>query len=80
MFNLISLGIGAVTLVMALIAFVPLLGWANWLIVPLAVVGPVMSISGWWTRWVERNVSALIVRLRNPTIWSRPWYSYFPPL
>ena len=48
--------------------------------VPVAVDGPVMSISGWWTRWVERNVSALIVRLRKPTISSRPWYSYFPPL
>jgi hypothetical protein len=28
-----------VALVCAAIAFVPLLGWANWLIIPLAVIG-----------------------------------------
>ncbi len=39
MFNLISLVIGGVTLIMALVAFFPLLGWANWLIIPLAIVG-----------------------------------------
>jgi hypothetical protein len=37
--NLVSLIIGAVALVFAAIAFIPLLGWANWLIVPLAVIG-----------------------------------------
>jgi hypothetical protein len=37
--NLISLLIGAVGLVLAAIAFLPLLGWANWLIIPLALVG-----------------------------------------
>ncbi len=36
MFNLVSLIIGVVALVFALIAFIPLLGWANWLIIPLA--------------------------------------------
>ena len=39
MFNLVSLIIGFVALVMAVIAFLPLLGWANWLIIPLAVIG-----------------------------------------
>ena len=39
MLNLISLIIGAVALVCAAIAFIPLLGWANWLIIPLAVIG-----------------------------------------
>ena len=39
MLNLVSLIIGAVALVCAAIAFIPLLGWANWLIVPLAVIG-----------------------------------------
>jgi len=37
--NLVSLVIGAVALVCAAIAFIPLLGWANWLIIPLAVLG-----------------------------------------
>ena len=39
MLNLVSLIIGAVALVCAAIAFIPLLGWANWLIIPLAVIG-----------------------------------------
>jgi len=39
MFNIASLIIGFVALVLAVIAFIPLLGWANWLIVPLAVIG-----------------------------------------
>ena len=39
MLNLVSLIIGAVALVCVAIAFIPLLGWANWLIIPLAVIG-----------------------------------------
>lgn len=39
MLNLVSLVIGAVALVLAAVAFLPLLGWANWLIIPLAVIG-----------------------------------------
>ncbi len=39
MLNLVSLIIGGVALVLAGIAFIPLLGWANWLIVPLAILG-----------------------------------------
>ena len=39
MFNIVSLIIGLVALLCAVVAFLPLLGWANWLIVPLAVIG-----------------------------------------
>ncbi|WP_300972888.1 hypothetical protein [Sphingomonas sp. LHG3406-1] len=39
MLNIISLLVGLIALVSAAIAFLPLLGWANWLILPLAVVG-----------------------------------------
>ena len=39
MLNLVSLIIGFVALVCAAVAFLPLLGWANWLIIPLAVIG-----------------------------------------
>lgn len=44
MLNLVSLIIGAVALVFAIIAFLPLLGWANWLIVPLAIIGAVVGM------------------------------------
>lgn len=39
MLNLVSLIIGAVALLLGIVAFLPLLGWANWLIIPLAAIG-----------------------------------------
>lgn len=42
--NLISIIIGIVALVGALVGFIPLLGWFNWLVIPLAVVGLVVGI------------------------------------
>jgi hypothetical protein len=45
--NLVSLVIGIVALICVAIAFIPLLGWANWLIIPLAVVGAgIGAVSG----------------------------------
>jgi len=44
MFNLVSLIIGVVALICAIIAFIPLLGWANWLIIPLAIIGAVIGM------------------------------------
>jgi hypothetical protein len=59
MFNLISLGIGAITLVMALVAFFPLLGWANWLIIPLAVVGLAFGVLSRST--AGRNLNLVVI-------------------
>ena len=39
MFNLVSIVIGVVALVSALVAFVPLLGWLNWFVIPMAAIG-----------------------------------------
>jgi len=39
MLNLISLVIGGIALVLVAIAIIPLVGWANWFIIPLAVIG-----------------------------------------
>lgn len=39
MLNLVSLVIGGVALILAAIAFIPLVGWANWFIIPLAIIG-----------------------------------------
>lgn len=45
--NLLALIIGVVSLLLVAVAFLPLLGWANWLILPLAVVGAgIGSMSG----------------------------------
>lgn len=39
MLNILALLIGLVALVSAAVAFIPLLGWANWLILPIAIIG-----------------------------------------
>jgi hypothetical protein len=39
MLNIVSLLIGLVALVLVAIAFIPLLGIANWIIIPIAVIG-----------------------------------------
>lgn len=44
MFNIASLIVGAVALVFAIIAFLPLLGWVNWFIIPLAIIGAVVGM------------------------------------
>ena len=39
MLNIVSLLIGLVTLALGLVAFMPLLGWLNWFIIPIGIVG-----------------------------------------
>ena len=59
MLNLVSLIIGLVALVCVAIAFIPLLGLANWLIVPLAVIGAgIGAISG---RTAGRNLNLFVI-------------------
>ena len=44
MFNLISVIIGIVALIGAMIGFFPILGWMNWVVVPLALMGAAFGI------------------------------------
>ena len=39
MLNIVSILIGIVALAFAVPGFIPLLGWINWLVVPLALIG-----------------------------------------
>jgi len=39
MLNIVSVLIGLFTLLTGLVAFVPLLGWLNWLVIPVGIVG-----------------------------------------
>ncbi|MEJ7777404.1 MAG: hypothetical protein WKF52_08515 [Sphingomicrobium sp.] len=61
MLNLVSLIIGAVALVLALIAFLPLLGWANWLIIPLAIVGAVVGMASSSTAGRNLNLFVIVI-------------------
>ena len=61
MLNLVSLIIGAVSLILALIAFVPLLGWANWLIIPLAIIGAGVGMVSRGTAGRNLNLFVIVV-------------------
>ena len=61
MLNLVSLIIGAVALVLAIVAFLPLLGWANWLIIPLAIVGAVIGMVSRGTTGRNLNLFVIVV-------------------
>ena len=61
MFNLVSLIIGAVALILAVIAFLPLLGWANWLIIPLAVIGAAIGMISRGTAGRNLNLFVILV-------------------
>jgi hypothetical protein len=59
MFNIASLIIGFIALICALVAFLPLLGWLNWLIIPLAIVGAGIGMVSRGT--AGRNLNLLVI-------------------
>ena len=59
MLNIVSLIIGLVAFLFALVAFIPLLGWANWLIIPLAIVGAVVGAIG--PSKTGRNLNLIVI-------------------
>ena len=59
--NVLSTVIGIVALIIALVGFIPLLGWLNWLVVPLAVVGLVMGLMSRQTS--GRNINLVVLVL-----------------
>ncbi|QNP46009.1 hypothetical protein H9L14_01610 [Sphingomonas sediminicola] len=61
MFNIVSLIIGAVALVCAMIAFLPLLGWLNWLIIPLALIGAGLGVVSRSTSGRNLNLFVIVV-------------------
>lgn len=61
MFNVVSIIIGLVALLFAVIAFLPLLGWANWLIIPLAVIGAGVGMASRSTTGRNLNLFVILV-------------------
>ena len=59
MLNLASIVIGVVALLLAVVAFLPLLGWANWLIIPLAIIGAGVGMASKST--AGRNLNLLVI-------------------
>ena len=61
MLNLISVGVGGIALILALVAFFPLLGWANWFIVPLAMIGLALGVLSRSTG--GRNLNIVVIAI-----------------
>lgn len=61
MLNIVSLLIGAVALVLALPAFLPFLGWANWFVIPVAVVGLAVGVLSRGKAGRNLNLVVLVV-------------------
>ena len=59
MLNLLSLVIDVFALVLAIPAFIPLLGWANWVIVPIAIVG--LALGAMSGRTSGRNLNIVVI-------------------
>ena len=59
MLNLGSLLIGAVAAVLVVPAFLPLLGWVNWLVVPVALVGLLFGLAS--SRTSGRNLNLIVI-------------------
>jgi len=61
MLNLLSLAIGAAAIIPVLLALLPLLGWANWFILPLPVVGLVLGVLSRRSSGRNLNLAVLAV-------------------
>ena len=61
MLNFVSITIGVVALIFVAIAFLPFLGWANWLVVPLAVIGAAIGAMSSGTAGRNLNILVIVV-------------------
>ena len=59
MLNIVSILIGFFALLLLVPAFIPLLGWANWLIIPIAIVG--LAIGAMSSRNAGRNLNIVVI-------------------
>jgi F0F1-type ATP synthase assembly protein I len=61
MFNIASILIGVIALGMAAFAFIPLLGWMNWFVIPVAIVGMGVGIISKRRSGTNLNIAVIII-------------------
>ena len=59
MLNILSILIGLTALLLAIPAFLPFLGWANWAIIPVAVIG--LALGAMSKSNVGRNLNIVVI-------------------
>ncbi len=57
--NILSILIGVIALILVIFAFIPLLGWANWVIIPVAVVG--LALGAMSDKTSGRNLNIVVI-------------------
>ncbi len=67
MANITAFGFGVVALLLAMIAFIPLLGWLNWFIIPLAAVGVAFGFAS--DKNGGRNFCLVVVAICAIRLW-----------
>ena len=61
MMNFISLAWGVITLILALICMIPFLGWGNWGVIILAVIGAIIGAFSAKKGGMYLNIIALLL-------------------
>jgi len=61
MLNMFSIIIGIIALLFGIVAFIPLLAWGYWLIVPLALVGLLLGFLS--DKNTGRNLNLVVVAI-----------------
>ncbi|SNS27516.1 hypothetical protein [Sphingopyxis indica] len=61
MLNILSIFIGLIALILAIPAFIPLLGWANWIIIPIAIVG--LALGAMSSSNAGRNLNIVVIAI-----------------
>ena len=67
MLNIVSLIIGVVALLFAVVAFIPFFGILNWLIVPLALIGA--GIGAMSQSNTGRNLNLVVIVIGVVRLW-----------
>lgn len=61
MLNIISIIIGVVAMLLGVVAFLPLLGWMNWLVIPIAIVGLGIGVLSKRRSGTNLNIAVIII-------------------
>lgn len=61
MLNVISILIGLVAAFLAIPAFLPFFGWANWLVIPVAIVGLIIGVLSSGNAGRNLNIAVIII-------------------
>ncbi len=65
--NIISILIAILVLIFGLVAFIPLLGWLYWIVIPIAVIGAVVGA-------LSRHRTGLVLNILLIVIFGIRWW------